>query len=249
MPLTLLTRKHTTFRLGESQKHAFEKLKYLLTHTPVLQVPNFTQPFFVVVVTDASGSGIGDVLMQNDHPIAYESRKLKNSEEKYSVYDKELLAVVHALDMWNHHLMGSEVLIKTDQQEIKNLLNQSFISDRLFKWASFIQNFHPMIQYQLGKANVVAYALSRRPDDKIPSRTYTFDNIKEASLNHISAIQVQSFDAMIDAYAIDIDFSRTWNAIVENNYLPLNDYLFANGFLFFRKKLCVTQQFRELAIH
>ena len=75
--------------------------------------------------------------MQNDHPIAYESRKLKNIEEKYSVYDKELLAVVHALDMWKHYLMGSKVvLIKTDQQAIKHILNQSSISDRHIKWAS-----------------------------------------------------------------------------------------------------------------
>ena len=81
LPLTLLTSKHTIFHSGESKKCAFEKLKYLLTQTPILQLPDFTQPFFVVV-TDASGSGIGVVLMQNDHPIAYESRKLKNSVKR-----------------------------------------------------------------------------------------------------------------------------------------------------------------------
>lgn len=139
LPLTLLTRKKVTFRWGTSQQKAFDLLKYLLTHAPVLQLPDFNQPFFLVV-TDASGSGIGDVLMQNDHPLAYESRKLKPSEQNYSTYDKELLAVVHALDIWKHYLMGSEVLIKTDQQAIKHLLTQSLISDRHIKWASFIQN-------------------------------------------------------------------------------------------------------------
>ena len=54
---------------------------------------------------------------------------------------------------------------------------------------------------------------------------------------------------MIDAYETDIDFLCPWFAIVENNYLPLNDYSFANGFLFYRQKLCVTNHFRELAIH
>ena len=147
--------------------------------------------------------------------------------------------------------MGSEVLIKTDQQAIKHLLNQSTISDRHIKWAGFIQNFHPMIQYQPGKANVVADALSRRPNEKdTPTlRSYTFDNIKEASLNHISTVQIQSFDAMIDDYATDMDFSHAWFAIAENDYLPLNDYTFANGFLFYRKKLCVTAHYRDLAIH
>ena len=85
LPLTLLTRKHTTFRWEESQHHAFEKLKYLLTHTPVLQLPDFTQPFFVVV-TDASGSGNGDVLMQNDHPTAYEVENLKIGMKKSIMY-------------------------------------------------------------------------------------------------------------------------------------------------------------------
>lgn len=108
-----------------------------------------------------------------------------------------------------------------------------------------------MIQYPLGKANVVADALSRRPEEKSTStlRSYTFDNIKEACLNHISIIEIQSFDAMIDDYATDMDFSHAWFAIAENNYLPLNDYSFANGFLFYRKKLCVTTHFCDLAIH
>ena len=83
--------------------------------------------------------------MQNNHPIAFESRKLKPNESSYSVYDKELLLVVHALDIWKHYLMGSKILIKTNQQAIKHLLNQSTILDRHIKWAAFIQNFHPMI--------------------------------------------------------------------------------------------------------
>lgn len=132
LPLTILTRKRTSFCWSESQQRAFDTLKNILTHAPVLQLPDFAQPFFIVV-TDASGSGIGAVLMQNDHPIAFESRKLKPSETNYSVYDKELLAVVHALDIWKHYLMGSEVLIKTHQQAIKHLLNQSTISNRHIK--------------------------------------------------------------------------------------------------------------------
>ena len=99
LPLTILTRKHTTFCWSDSQQHAFDTLKYILTHAPILPLPDFTQPFFIVV-TGASSLGIGAVVMQNDHPISFEGRKLKPNEASYSVYDKELLVVVHSLDIW-----------------------------------------------------------------------------------------------------------------------------------------------------
>ena len=147
--------------------------------------------------------------------------------------------------------MGSKVLIKIDQQAIKHLLNQTTIFDRHIKWAWFIQNFHPMIQYQPGKANVIADALSRRPHspNTFTLSSYTFDDIKEASLNHISIVETQSFDVMIDDYETDMDFSHAWFAITHNNYLPMNDYSFVNGFLIYHKNLCVTAHFCDLAIH
>ena len=137
-----------------------------------------------------------------------------------------------------------------DQQAIKHLLTQSTVSDRHIKWAAFIQNFHPMIQYQPGRVNVVADALSRRPDvnEIFVVHSYAFDKIKDVYLNHISVAHVQSFDAMIDTYATDPHFARAWNAICDNNGLPLDDYTYANNFLFFQKKLCITTPFRELAI-
>ena len=113
--------------------------------------------------------------------------------------------------------MGFDVLIKFDQQAIKHLLNQTTISHRHIKWAGFIQNFHPMIQYQHGKANVVADALSCRPDSPNTLSSYTFDDIKEVFLNHISVVEIQSFNAMIDTYVSDSDFGNAWNEFQNTN--------------------------------
>lgn len=124
--LTLLLKKTTPYVWTDLQEHSFQALKDSLIHAPVLQLPDFQRPFFVVV-TDASGKGLGAVLMQDNHRIAFESRKFKPAEVKYSTYDKELSAMVHALKMWKHYLMGSKFVIKTDQQSIKHLLSQPLI--------------------------------------------------------------------------------------------------------------------------
>lgn len=92
--MTDLTKKGA-FRWTKEAQQVFEKLKEVMSSCPVLALPDFDQPF--VLECDASGDGIGAVLMQNKHPIVYESRKLNNHEKLYSIYDKEMLAIMHAL--------------------------------------------------------------------------------------------------------------------------------------------------------
>ena len=93
-PLTDLTKKGA-FTLTEVAQQTFEKMKTIMSSCPVLALLDFSQPF--IVECDASGEGLGAVLMQNHHPIAFESRKLKDYERHYSIYDKEMLAILHAL--------------------------------------------------------------------------------------------------------------------------------------------------------
>ena len=107
-------RKSNTFNWNNQHHKYFETLKYALTHALILQFSNFLGPFFWVVI-DASGKGIGAILMQDNHPIAYESRQLNPNEINYSTYDKELLVIVHALKLWKHYLTGSNFLIKTNK--------------------------------------------------------------------------------------------------------------------------------------
>ncbi|KAL0401394.1 UNVERIFIED_CONTAM: Transposon Tf2-11 polyprotein [Sesamum latifolium] len=83
---------------------------------PVLALSDMSKPF--VVETDASDFALGGVLMQDGHPVAFESRKLKDVEWRYSVHEKELLAVVHCLRLWRHYLLGSPFMVKTDNTAV-----------------------------------------------------------------------------------------------------------------------------------
>jgi len=98
-PLTEVIKKEKLFIWGIKQEEAFKILKEKLSSTPLLQLPNFEKMF--EIECDASGVGIGAVLMQQGKPIAYFSEKLRGAPLKYSTYDKELYALVRALANWN----------------------------------------------------------------------------------------------------------------------------------------------------
>ncbi|PNX72062.1 monoglyceride lipase, partial [Trifolium pratense] len=102
-PLTELTKKEG-FKWNEAAAEAFQKLKVAVTTAPVLVLPNFKLPF--EIECDASGRGVGAVLMQMRHPIAYFSKALASSKLYKSAYDKELMALVLAIQHWPHYLLG-----------------------------------------------------------------------------------------------------------------------------------------------
>jgi hypothetical protein len=135
-------------------------LKVLLTTTPVLAQPDIEKPFDVYC--DASGSGLGCVLMQEGRVIAYASRQLRRHEEHYTTRDLELAAVVHALKIWCHYLLGNICHIYTDHKSLKYIFTQSELNMRQRIWLELIKDYELEIHYHPGKANVVADALSRK---------------------------------------------------------------------------------------
>ena len=132
-----------------------------MSSCPVLALPDFTQPF--VLECDASGEGIGVVLMQGGHPIAFESWKLLLHERLYSIYDKEILAIMHALAKYRQYLVGSRFRVRSDHNSLRYFLEQKQLQERQQKWISKIQAYDFDIEYVKGRNNVVADALSRRP--------------------------------------------------------------------------------------
>ncbi|XP_013594359.1 PREDICTED: uncharacterized protein LOC106302390 [Brassica oleracea var. oleracea] len=131
--LTLLLRKDG-FTWGPDESTALCLLKEALTSAPVLALPGFTKTF--IVETDASNTGIGAVLIQDNHPICYISRALGKRHEGLSVYEKELLVVVHAVQTWSPYLTHNKFIIRTDQKSLKFLLEQKITTPFQHMWLS-----------------------------------------------------------------------------------------------------------------
>jgi hypothetical protein len=106
-PMTELLQKSKTFEWTPRREASFQELKKRLTTTLVLTMPDMEKPFSIFC--DASGQGVGCVLMQDGHVVAYASRQLRKYEEKYPTHDMELAVVVHALKIWRHYIIGKDV--------------------------------------------------------------------------------------------------------------------------------------------
>lgn len=161
-PLTNLLKKDA-FLWTETADQAFETLKEAMTTTPVLALPNYDKEF--TLECDASGVGIGAVLMQEGHPIAYISKALAPKHLGLSAYEKELLAVVYAVKKWGHYLLGRHFIIKTDHLSLKYLLDQKISTTMQQKWLTKLLGYDYEIMFKAGYDNKVADALSRLGDE------------------------------------------------------------------------------------
>jgi hypothetical protein len=111
---------------------------------------------------DVSGQGLGYVLMQDGHVVAYASRLLRKHEEKYPIHDMELAAVVHALKIWRHYIIDKRCEVYSDHKSLKYIFTQPDLNLRQRRWLELIKDYGLGINYHPGKANVVADALSRK---------------------------------------------------------------------------------------
>ena len=168
-PLTDLTRKGKSQKVEWSAIHgtAFRGLKGLLVVMPTLRVTDPTQPY--ILQTDASDRGLGAVLSQGteqeEHPVAFASRKLLPREVNYSTIEKECLAIVWALKFFNTYLYGQNFTIETDHQPLAWLHRMRSSNSRLTRWALAIQPYYFKMKHRRGKENGNADGLSRGPVD------------------------------------------------------------------------------------
>jgi hypothetical protein len=156
-PLTALLKKNS-FNWTTTAAQDFQTLKMAMCTTPVLALPNFTKTF--VLECDASWKGIVVVLMQEGRPLAFTSKNLSEINLGKSIYEKEMLAILHVMDLWCPYLLGQRFQIETDHQSLKYFLEQRISSPEQQKWVNKLFGYDYEIIYKNGKDNVVVDALS-----------------------------------------------------------------------------------------
>ncbi|CAN6723541.1 unnamed protein product [Malus baccata var. baccata] len=175
-PLCRLLQKEVVFEFDDACSMAFKHLKEALTSAPIITPPDWSLPF--ELMCDASDYAIGAVLGQRKnkqpHVIYYASRTLNDAQLNYSTTEKELLAVVFALDKFRSYLLGTKVIIFTDHAALKYLLTKKEAKPRLIRWMLLLQEFDIEIRDKKGVENVVADHLSRIVHEEASPISETF---------------------------------------------------------------------------
>ncbi|KAF1316914.1 reverse transcriptase, partial [Globisporangium splendens] len=209
-PLSTLLKKDVDWKWSDECQDSFVKVKRSLMEAPVLAIADHERPFYVVC--DASDFAIGCSLMQRDDTdrervICYQSRQLKPAERNYPVHDKELLAMKYALTKLRVYLLGSKrFTVYTDHASLCTAVKSPHLSQRMARWLSFFAECEFDVEYKPGRFNVIADALSRRPDFE--------PNANESKESRVMAITREStptsslLDDIKRAYATDSNIRR-----------------------------------------
>jgi hypothetical protein len=174
-PLLSLTKKAATWHWGPLQHKVFKTLKTLMCSKPVLHQPNFSKCFYIQ--TDASAYGMGAILSQEGdsqvdltkgtmpklHPLAYYSCTFTPTQQKYDIYERELLAVFKALDHWQAYLAwgNQQLVVLTDHANLTYWKHPQKLNDRTARWHAKLQDYNFIIVHVQGTSNSAADALSR----------------------------------------------------------------------------------------
>ncbi|GMF31944.1 unnamed protein product [Phytophthora fragariaefolia] len=213
---------------------AGSSIKASLQHAPILALPDESKPFSVVC--DTSDYAIDCALLQSDEDghervISFQSRQLKAAERNYPVHDKELLAMKYALVEFRVHLPGSRpFVVNTDHASLRTATNSPHLSQRMARWLSFFAEYNFRVEYKPDKLNVLADALSRRPDYELAhiSRVTTdlYDRIRLAYRDDESCASLARFFAAGD------DAEVKW--LSPRQRARLHRFEWADGLLYYR---------------
>ena len=190
--------------------------------------------------------------MQDQRVIAYASRALKRHEENYATHDLELAAVVHALKIWRHYLLGNPVHIYSDHKSLKYIFTQSELNLRQRRWLELIKDYDLEIHYHLGKANVVADALSRKASCSCTSATAVHDTLcqemEKMNLTMVSEGTIANLalaptlrDQIVDAQKNNMGMEKIRQRLMENDPKAACFRQDGEGVLWFNDRLVVPK--------
>ncbi|RVW58968.1 Retrovirus-related Pol polyprotein from transposon 17.6 [Vitis vinifera] len=219
-PLYELLVKDAKFVWDDRCQQIFEELKLLLTTAPIVRAPNWQLPF--EVMCDANDFAIGAVLWQREdgktYVIYYVSKMLNEAQRNYTTTEKELLAIVFALDKFYAYLVGSFIVVFTDHSTLKYFLTKQDAKARLIRWILLLQEFNLQIKDNKGVENVAADHLSRIA---IAHNSHSFpinDDFPEKSL------------MLIEAAPWSCDRCQRLGKLTCKNMMPLNPILIVDLF-------------------
>ena len=194
-PLTELLMKDAEFIFNEKCLEAFQSLKKALITAPIMKTPDWSEPF--EIMCDASDYAVGAVLGQRKdkklHVIYYASRTLDEAQMNYATTEKELLAVVFALDKFRSYLVGAKIIIYTDHAAIRYLLTKKDAKPRLLRWILLLQEFDLEIKDKKGTENVVADHLSRIENLKQERIPINDESQYDKLIAHFEASESQNY--------------------------------------------------------
>ena len=160
LPLLELTKQNTPTIWTDACDHAFTSLKTAIINAPVLKHPDLSRPF--QLICDASNYASGAILVQDNHPCAFASKKFLPAECNYTTEEKELLAIIQALKLFRCYLEGNQFTIVTDHNPLKYFDTKQDLSPRQARWAQYLSRFNYTWEWIKGTTNPADF-LSRNP--------------------------------------------------------------------------------------
>src|SRR5687768_5677686 len=155
-PLTALTSAKVKWKWTDKHQTMFNKMKRIMTRETLLAYPNFKEPFHIH--TDASLSQLGTGNLQDKKPIALYSHELNPAQTRYTTTERELLSIVEILKKFRNILLGQEIHVHTDHE---NLTYKMFNSDRVMRWRLYIKAYFPGLKYRSEERRVGKECRSR----------------------------------------------------------------------------------------
>ena len=241
-PLYKLLEKYAKFVWEKECQRSFEEVKSHLTTAPIVRAPDWELPF--KVMCDASDLAIGAVLGQREdgkpYAVYYSSKTWNEAQRNYTTTEKELLAVVYALDKFRAYLVGSDIVIFTDHSALKYLLTKKNAKERLIRWVLLLQEFNLQIKDKKGVENVVADHLSRLTIAHDTHSPPINDEFPEESLMHL---EKAPWYADIANFLTTGEIPSDWNEQDRKYFLEkIHSYYWEEPFLF---KYCADQIIRK----